>query len=131
MFDKSLINDLIATAIVSAIIFGIFSFFASIEFPSFHILSNDQINYAKQLKIDDANKFYSLLCEEKQMCRDYSEYKYECATAGQIKQCIQIKMNKGKDYQLKEFASDYCKDDGSLYDAPNNLVPSVLQCLVL
>jgi hypothetical protein len=66
------------------------------------------------------------LCQLMAVCKKYSETRLECATAGSLKTCLQIKM--GKDYDL----SDNCLNDssGKLEYTPTNM-PSAFQCFLI
>lgn len=61
-----------------------------------------------------------LLCKVKSICEQYGQVRQECATAGNFKNCIRVKMG---DEKFAETGS--CTDDGHM-DAPSE--PGAVDC---
>ena len=82
--------------------------------------NDQQKNIATEYKID-SSEFLKFACHTKSTCKNYAESRLSCAEAGNINECIKIKM------RGEEFSS--CTDDGSISDLSGKLVPTSAQCI--
>jgi hypothetical protein len=87
----------------------------------------EQFHFVQEAKIRDPDAFFSSVCSKKPMCEKYAEYKYQCAEAGQINKCIEIKMNKETEFHFTSY-ENFCNDDGSIFGIPDKIIPSWWQC---
>jgi hypothetical protein len=66
------------------------------------------------------------LCRLAAVCKKYTATRLECATAGNLKTCLQIKM--GRDYDFTSGCSD--NGDGTLSFQPPHM-PGAIQCFLI
>jgi hypothetical protein len=63
------------------------------------------------------------VCELKDICSQYPDERYNCASAGNYEKCMSIRM-KADNYTK---ANEFCSDDGSI-NAPPSEIPNFLEC---
>jgi hypothetical protein len=71
-----------------------------------------------------ANERMKTLCRYEAACRKYAESRQQCAAAGNLTLCINVKMG-DKDIELVSM----CENDGRFRYAPSDM-PTRLQCVV-
>lgn len=69
----------------------------------------------------DQSRYLDVMCEQKDVCKKYNRVRDECATAGNIDECINIKM-KSQEYEMCQGTSD------ATLDGPE--FPTSTQCFV-
>ena len=75
-------------------------------------------------KLADEEAVDTEICELKPICEEFGGVRQVCAVAGNIDQCVKIKMGSKLDISKK------CNDDGTVRGS-ENINPSFLRCLSL
>ncbi len=73
-------------------------------------LTQSQKRFAASIRLCE-DRGFDMLCEQKYVCREYNRVRDVCATAGNIDECISIKM-KSPDYEMCQGTSN------ATFDAP-------------
>jgi hypothetical protein len=91
-------------------------------FPSEEQLSAQQ-SIAKSIGVP-FNQYIANACKQEKACQRYNDVRMECATAGNIKECIKIKMG-NTDYSA-------CEGGNFFEDAPGtvDVLPTYNQCIL-
>lgn len=70
-----------------------------------------------------SGRFIKAMCEAFEICKDYSNERLTCASAGDLMTCLSIKLTPPR----YEKAKRYCKNDGTL-NIPEKDMPSSSEC---
>lgn len=82
-----------------------------------------QESFISGIQERERSKFLLRVCNMKAVCERYVEARSNCATAGQISECIDIKMT-GED-------TSQCTERGTVVDVPADVLPGKLQCAAI
>jgi len=95
--------------------------------------TEEQQKFLAESNYQKPRAWLKALCKEKSDCEKYVDVRQKCATAGNIDECVRIKMN-GE-------VPGLCSDNGHIVSnslfagridfTERNLVPDTLQCLAL
>lgn len=90
-------------------------------------MARQQSEAAEQAARRERDEFKRLLCRVAAACKKYSEARLECATAGNFKTCLRIKM--GTDASYTGVCSGY--DDGAPAVPLSPETPNAVECFFL
>ncbi len=94
--------------------------YVNLQIQGYANLTPRQKEFANFIGLDQ-EKYLDIMCEQKDVCKKYNLVRDECATAGNIGECISIKM-KSQDYEMCQGTSD------ATLDGPE--FPTSTQCFV-
>ena len=88
------------------------------------VYQDEDVHLNKYEKSKIENNNVKFLCALRDVCQKYSKAQYECAMAGNINKCVEIRIG-NKNYEY----IDMCNDDGSI-NLNVTKIPSRLECLI-
>ena len=103
------------------LLFGAFFFMLIYSLNNNPVLSKEQIIAAHRY-FPQTNDAASDLCSLKRTCEIYVAKRADCATAGNIEKCVEIKM-KNRDFSN-------CTTSGGIYGLSEKTTPKTIQCIV-